>query len=380
MSLEVKPVRNRLGLHEFITFPKHLYRGSPSWVPMFDLDYRRFFRRKHPFFEHAEAEFLMAWLDGEPAARVMMIHNERYNAEHDRRAAQFYFIDFVDRDDVTDALFAAMERWARDRGLNELMGPIFSGATYGGGVLIDGFEHQAAMTMMPYNYAYYRGHYERAGFTKHFDLLSLFVDPKQFALPEKVERLAERVRRRGHMRVLEFESKADLKRIAHEVARLYNPTLADHGENYPLTDDELDQLVDDLLLIAQPDLEKVITYDGEVVGFMLGFPDVTPALQKSAGRLTPLSILRLLWTSRRSRKLILNGMGIMERYQRLGGNALIYSEIARTVKGTNRYQFDEAEMVQINEQTDLMLADMKRLGAHEYKRHRVYTKSLKETL
>lgn len=378
MSLKVKSVRNRFGLDEFIVFPKHLYRGSATWVPMFDFDYRRFFRKKHPFFQHAETEFLIVWLDDEPAARVMMIYNERYNAEHDRSAAQFYFIDFVDREDVTDALFAAMEEWARARGLNELMGPIFSGATYGGGVLVEGFEHPAAMTMMPYNYAYYQKHYERAGFIKHFDLLSLIVDPKQFQLPEKVERLAERVRQRGHMKVLEFESKADLKRIAHEVARLYNPTLADHGENYPLTDAELDQLIDDLLQVAQPDLEKVITYDGEVVGFMLGFPDITRAIQKSKGHLTPLSIVRLIWKSKRTRRLILNGMGIMERYQRLGGNALIYSEIARSVQGTDRYEFDEAEMVQINEQTDLMLADMKRLGAQVYKRHRVYRKSLEE--
>lgn len=379
MSLEVRSVRNRWGLDEFIAFPKQLYKWSRAWVPMFDIDYRRFFRKKHPFFQHAETEFLIVWLDDEPAARVMMIHNERYNAEHDRKAAQFYFIDFVDRDDVTDALFASMADWARARGLTELMGPIFSGATYGGGVLVDGFEHRAAMTMMPYNYAYYRRHYERVGFVKHFDLLSLVVDPTQFQLPEKVERLAERVRGRGHMKVLEFESKADLKLIAHEVARLYNPTLADHGENYPLTDAELDQLIDDLLQIAQPDLEKVITYDGEVVGFMLGFPDITRALQKSGGHLTPLSIVRLLWTTRRSRRLILNGMGILERYQRLGGNALIYSEIARTVRGTERYEFDEAELVQINEQTDLMLADMQRLGAREYKRHRVYTKSLEDS-
>ena len=376
MSLKVKSVRNRWGLDEFIAFPKQLYKWSSAWVPMFDIDYRRFFRKKHPFFQHAETEFLIVWLDDEPAARVMMIHNRRYNAEHDRKAAQFYFIDFVDREDVTDALFGAMVDWARARGLTELMGPIFSGATYGGGVLVDGFEHPAAMTMMPYNYAYYRAHYERVGFNKQFDLLSLVVDPKRFQLPEKVERLAERVRQRGHMKVLEFESKADVKLIAHEVARLYNPTLADHGENYPLTEAELDRLIDDLLQIAQPDLEKVITYDGEVVGFMLGFPDITRALQKSGGHLTPLSIVRLLWTTRRSRRLILNGMGIVERYQRLGGNALIYSEIARTVRGTERYEFDEAEMVQINEQTDLMLADMQRLGAREYKRHRVYTKSL----
>src|SRR6056297_1663135 len=74
VSLEVKSVRNRWGLDEFIAFPKQLYKWSSAWVPMFDIDYRRFFRKKHPFFQHAETEFLIVWLDDEPAARVMMIH------------------------------------------------------------------------------------------------------------------------------------------------------------------------------------------------------------------------------------------------------------------------------------------------------------------
>lgn len=376
MSVVVEPVTSRGALNRFIRFPKELYHRIPQWVPVFDVDYRNFYAGKHPFFAHAEAEFLLAHRDGDPVGRVMMINNRRYNQQHDRQAAQFYFIDFIDDNEATDALFAAMDRWAHERGLNELMGPLFSGATFGGGVLIEGYDYTAAMTMMPYNYEYYPPHYERAGFRKHFDLCSLHIDPKTFTLPEKVERLAEHVRKRGRMKVLQFETKADLKRVGREVAKLYNPTLADHFENYPLTDEELDQLITDLVQIAQPDLEKVITYDGDVVGFMLGFPDLTPALRKGRGKLTPLSILRLLYRAKHARKLILNGMGILERFQRLGGNALIYSEIARTVTGTPSYDFDEAEMVQINEQTDLMLSDMRQLGAEVRKMHRVFVKQL----
>lgn len=373
MSVVVEPVRSKRALREFIRFPKELYSRNRQWVPVFDTDYRAFYRGDHPFFSHADAELLLAGRDRDPVGRVMMICNQRYNAQHGRNAAQFYFVDFIDDDEVTDTLFGAMAEWAGARGLTELVGPVFSGATYGGGVLVDGFDRRAAMTMMPYNYEYYRRHYERLGFTKSFDLLSLIADPRSFRLPEKVERLADHVRKRGRMKVLEFSSKRELRRIAMDVARLYNPTLADHNENYPLTDDELARLIDDLLQVAQPDLEKVITYDGEVIGFMLGFPDLTPALQRSHGKVTPVSIVDLLWQSRHTRRLILNGMGILERYQRLGGNALIYSEIARTVRGTKHYQFEEAEMVQINEETDLMLADMRRLGAEVYKRHRVYT-------
>ncbi|MFW5685693.1 MAG: hypothetical protein ACOC0O_03475 [Spirochaetota bacterium] len=380
MSVDICPVGSRRALREFIEYTAQLYQGNKQWVPVFKADYRDFYERTHPFFEHAEAEFLVARRDHDPVARVMMIKNDRYNAYHDRATAHFYFADFIDDEEVTETLFGAMADWARDHGLNELMGPLFSGATFGGGVLVKGHDHPAAMTMMPYNYAYYQHHYEHAGFQKHFDLYSLTIDPKTFRLPEKVERLADHVRKRGRMKVVEFRSKSELEAVAREVGKLYNPTLADHYENYPLTDNELERVIKDLLQIAQPDLEKVITYDTDVVGYMLGFPDVTPALQKCRGRLTPVSILRLLYRSRHTRKLILNGMAILERYQRLGGNALIYSEIARTVQGTPSYDFDVAEIVQINEQTDLMLSDMRRLGADVHKIHRVYRKQLKEAL
>ncbi len=380
MSVVVEQFETMDGLRQFVGFPKRLYASTPQWVPLFDADYRSFFRGRHPFFRHAECSFLLARTDSDPSAlplgRVMMIHNERYNAQHGRRAAHFYFLDFADDPEVADALFEAMARWAASRGMDELIGPLFTGASLGGGLLVQGFEHTAAMTMMPYNHAYYPGHYERAGFAKHFDLYSLFIDPRSYELPERVERLAELVRRRGRMQVLEFTSRAQLRRVAQRVAALYNPTLADHTENYPLTDEELERIIKDLLQLARPDLEKVITYDGEVVGYMLGFPDVTAALRRSGGRLTPASILRIMHEARHARRLILNGMGILERYQRIGGNALIYSELARTVKHTPSYRFDEAEMVQINEGTDLMLADLRKLGAQVGKVHRVYRASI----
>jgi hypothetical protein len=376
MGITVEPVASRRALRRFIDLPRRLYAHTPQWVPFLDLDYRKLYRGDHPFFHHAEGEFLLACRDDTPVARVLMIRNDRYNRHHGTGAAHFYFADFIDEVSVANALFEAMHRWAHERGLTELLGPLFMGGSYGGGVLIEGFEHPAAMTMMPYNHSYYRAHYERLGFSKRFDLYSLFVDRDTFHLPERVEQAAEHVRRRGRMKVLEFSSRSALREIAYRVADLYNPTLADHEENYPLTDAELKYIIKELLMVARPDLEKVITYDDQVVGYMLGFPDLTPALRKNGGRITPAGIVRLIRAARRPRKLIINGMGILDRFQRLGGNALIYSELARTAHTSEAYDFELAEMVQINEHTDLMLSDMKKLGAQVAKIHRVYGKDI----
>lgn len=361
---------------EFTAFPKRLYAGSGEWVPPMDADMRSFLLRKHPYFEGAEAEFFLFSVNGRTVGRAAALLNQRYNAEHLCKSVHFYFVDFIDDREVSSLLFSRLGLWAAERGMDTLVGPLFSGATMGGGVLVQGFEHRAAMTMMPYNYPYYRSHYEAVGFEKRFDLHSLSADPAGFRMPERIETLADRVRSRGRFEVARIENRRHLRRIADEVADLYNPTLADHSENYPLTPNELETLKKDLLLIADPDLEKIIRYDGRVVGFIFSFPDLSAAMQKNGGKLGPVRIVRLLRERGRTRKIIFNGMGILEKYQKLGGNALLYSELAKSVSGTSGRQFDSAEMVQINETTDLMLKDMTTVGAAPFKLHRVYQRGL----
>ena len=112
------------------------------------------------------------------------------------------------------------------------------------------------------------------------------------------------------------------------MAALYNETLGDHLEDYPLSAEELEQVKKDLLVVADPRLIKVLTYDKQIVGYLFAFKDLSAALQSNRGRLGPLELLRLLAEMRRSDGLIINGMGILPQYQRLGGNALLYHELA----------------------------------------------------
>ena len=361
---------------EFIDYPKRLYREAAQWVPPFDLDMRKLITRKHPYFEHSPGEFFLFKSGDRTVGRVVALANDLYNEEHSVKCAHFYFADFEDDESAGRVLFDTVAKWARDRGMETVIGPLFSGATMGGGVLVEGFEHRAAMNMMVFNYDYYAGHYEAAGFSKRFDLLSLNADPHGFQLPDRIESIADMVRSRGRLVVSQMKNRRALRQVADEIGALYNPTLADHTENYPLTDKELAALKSDLLLIAKPDLEKIIRYDGEIVGYILSFPDLSAAMQRNRGKLGPIRILRLLTESKKTRKIIFNGMGILEKYQRIGGNALLYSELTKSTTGSEKYSFNDAEMCQVNESTDLMLKDLLTVGASVYKRHRVYQRTI----
>jgi hypothetical protein len=77
---------------------------------------------------------------------------------------------------------------------------------------------------------------------------------------------------------------------------------------------------------------------------------------------------------RRTKWICLNGVGIVPEYQGLGGNALLYSEMAKTVTG--ELGFIHAELTQVAESAVQMRRDLVNLGAKPYKNHRVYIREL----
>jgi hypothetical protein len=375
-KLTVDAVRSRADAHAFIELPHRLYHAVPQWVPWFRVDMRRLMARKHPFFDHSEGEFYLARRADRAVARAAVLHNTRFNEHKGCRAAHFFFFDAEDDDEAVNRLFDVMGEWARARGLDTLIGPYGMGGTTGTGILIEGYEHMAAMTMMPWNPPYYERLLQGMGFTPYLDLYSARIDSKAFRLPDRVRALADKVIERGRFRVLRFSRKAELKRLALRIGEVYNVALAsdpEHREAYPMSDGELERATADLMSVADPALIKVVSYGNEIVGFVFGFPDVSETMKRNDGRLDPLSILRLVRALRSTRKLIVNGAGILPRYQRLGANALLYAAIQETASTRD---FRVVDLVQVAENTSLMLRDIKTLGGEIWKVHRAYTRPL----
>jgi hypothetical protein len=214
---------------------------------------------------------------------------------------------------------------------------------------------------------------EALGFDRKYDLYSFEVRASSFVMPERILRDAEQVRRRSGLTVLRFRTKRDILRFADGIADLFNATLADHPEDYPLSQAELDQVKKDLLVVARPDLVKILASGERIVGFLFAFPDLSRSLRRCRGRPGPLDILRLLAELQNPRRILVNGMGIRKEYRGRGGNALLYAELAATVLASG---VEEFELVQVAESTALMLADLETLGARRSKLHRVFSRPI----
>ncbi len=365
---------SRADVQRFLHLPFRLYRGHPLWVPPILIDAAtQLNRRKHPFYEHSDAEFFLARRDGQDVGRIALLENRRYNAYHGKRQAQFYLFECVDDLEVARALFERGYEWARARGLNQLVGPKGFGALDGYGMLVDGFEFRPAMTMMNYNPPYYPRFMEVLGFRKEVDFVSCYLSADRFRLPERIHRVAERAAARSGLTVHRFRSKKELVSWAPRIGRAYNQAFVHNWEYYPLTEREIAFLTDNLMTVADPRLIKIITHDEDVVGFLFAFPDVSAAIQRSRGRLLPFGILDLLIEFKRTKWVAINGAGILPEFQGRGGNALLYSEMEKTIREAG---FRHADLTQVAESAVQMRRDLENIGGVPYKNHRVFIRDV----
>jgi len=374
LSIQPVDVRNKSEVRRFVDLPYRLYRGHPQWVPPLRMDVELMLNpNKHPFYEHSDADFFVAVRDGRVVGRIGALENKPFNRYHGTRQAQFYLFECEDDQEAAGALFEAAFHWARSRGLNKIVGPKGFGALDGYGLLIDGFEHRQMMTMMNYNYPYYPKLIEALGFEKEVDFISCHLKADRYRLPDRIRSIAARVEQRGTLKVQRFKTKAELKAWAPRIGEAYNRAFVNNWEYYPLTEREIKFILDNILVIADPRLIKIITHDDQVVGFLFGFHDVSAALQRANGRLFPFGLIDLLLELRRTKWVALNGAGILPEFQGRGGNALLYNEMDKTIRD---FGFEDADLTQVADTAVQMRADLVNIGGQLYKTHRVYAKAL----
>ena len=369
-TIEKVDLHNKNQVDEFVKFPFSLYTDVPQWVPPILADIRMMLNKeKHPYYEHSDADFIVARDNHQIVGRMGLLENKPYNRYHHKKQSSFYLFECVDDQAVVNEMFSYAFDWVKKRSLTTLLGPKGFSPFDGYGLLVEGFEHRQMMTMMNYNLPNYPKFLENIGFKKVVDWVSCYTCIKDFKMPEKVHAVARKVEERGFFKVQRFKNKGELKKWANRIGHAYNKTFINNWEYYPLTDREIKFILDNIMVVAVPDLIKIITHNDEVVGFLLAFPDISAALQRQKGALYPWSIVDYMLELKRTNWVSFNGVGILPEFQGRGGNALLFAEIEKTA---NQFHFTHGELTQIAETATQMRKDLINLGVKPYKNHRIY--------
>ncbi|HMP28987.1 MAG TPA: hypothetical protein PKD85_05275, partial [Saprospiraceae bacterium] len=196
--IKIVEVANK-DLGKFIDFPHDLYKGDANYVPEIYLAMKDHLnKKKNPYFKHSDATLFLAYKDGEIVGRIAATINNNYNDFHNCNIGFFGFLDFINDQEVLNALLATAELYCISKGATKIMGPANFSTNDTATVLIEGFDSPPQI-QMAYNYPYYPLLIEAAGYSKEMDFFAYFLksDSVNDKSIELSERLYSRLKNRG---------------------------------------------------------------------------------------------------------------------------------------------------------------------------------------
>ena len=300
-----------------------------------------------------------------------IINHRYYNDSRQEKTGRFAYWECWDDQEVAHALLGYVENWARQKGMDKLIGPYGFSDQDPEGFLIEGFEHLA--TIATYHNFEYMLHLLRSeGYTKDVDYIVHKVDiPKE--IPEFYKKIYQRITKKGEFKLGEFSKRRQLKSYIRPIFRLMNECYSDLYGFTPLDEKEMDVLAKRYLPIVDPRFVKIVTKNDEVVSFILGIPNMCEGIQKAKGHILPFGIFKILRAAKRTKQLDLLLGAIKEEYRGRGLDVMMGLKTIESAQQAGYEYIDSHHQLETNTK---MRAEMKRMGGQVYKRFRVFQKTL----
>jgi GNAT superfamily N-acetyltransferase len=341
MSVVIREVTSKKELKKFIWFGINLYKNCEFAAPPLAMDdLLNLSKDKNPALDFCEAGYFLAYKNdkivGRIAAIINPVSNETWNQQH----ARFGWVDFIDDEEVTKALFDTAVSWAKTRGMTSIHGPLGFTDFDHEGTLIDGYDKLGTLAAI-YNYPYYPRHIEKNGFVKDNDWKEYLITiPEEF--PEKYFRIADIVKQKYKLTALQFKSRKEVvQKYAEKIFDLLNLTYQDLYGFTKLNDRQKNFYIKLYFSFFRIDTVSIIVDEkDEVVALGIAMPSFTKALQKAKGHLFPLGWYYMVRALKKNDLVDLYLMAVHPDYQNKGVNSIMFAELMpRFAK--NGYKFAE---------------------------------------
>lgn len=374
MSVEIKKVSTKKELKRFIRFNYEFYKDNPYSVPdLYDDMLNTFSPEKNAAFEFCEADYFLAYDEaGKTVGRVAAIINHRANEAWNKKVVRFGWIDFTDDMEVSRALIGAVKDWGRERGMEEIEGPLGFTDMDAEGMLVEGFDQLSTMATI-YNHPYYPVHMEGLGLEKSADWVEMKIYIPD-AIPEKHRRISDIIARKYGLHIRKVTSKKEIMRsgLAHDIFRLINEAYAPLFNISKMTDRQIDQYV--RMYVPVLDLRMVTIVENEakeIVAVGISMASLSRALQKAKGRLLPFGWFHLLKALMWKRPKVLDLLLVAVRpdYQGKGVNALLFTDLIPVYQ---QLGFEYAESNPELEVNDKVQSQWQYFKTEQHKRRRCF--------
>ena len=377
MAVEIRKLEpTKKELLKFIHFPIDvLYNDSTCYVPDLVNDMlSTFLQSENPAYEFCESAFFMAYRDGKPVGRIAGIINSLVNQREQKQEGRFGFVDFIDDEEVVDALMRAVEQWAKEKGMTCLTGPLGFTDMDPEGCLIEGFDQLGTQATI-YNYPYYPKHFERLGFVKDVDWVEFkVIVPEQ--IPEKMVKIGNIVQHRFNLHLVKMNSTKELvKKYGNEIFALINESYDSLFGYSPLSEKQVKHYINVYLPFLPLDhISLVADANDKLVGVGISVPSLSRALIKSRGRMLPFGWYHMLKAIKHEGRIVdLLLIAVAPEYQSKGVNSLFFVDL---IPAFNKRGYEWAETNIELENNENVQKQWQYFDIKQHKRRRAFTKEI----
>lgn len=372
----VKEVKTRKERRQFLNYALRLYKGNPYWAPPLYMDEKKLFRRNYAYYEQSEAVYYLAYRDGKPVGRISGILQRVSNEKWKQKRVRFTRFDCIDDQEVATALLTAVEKWAKEKGMEEVVGPLGFSDFEREGLLIEGFD-QLSTYEEQYNYPYYQKLIENCGYGKDVDWVENRLRAPDPETIEKMKTVSAAAMERYGLHFGEAKNtKEFLKKYADAFFEIVDITYNEIYGSVPFPNAMKKEMIANFKLIIDRRFVHVICdKDERVVCFGLCFPAIAKPLQRSGGKLTPITLIKTLRAIKHPKSVDLGLVGVLPEYRLKGISSALFCKVAEELA---EGQIEYAETNLTLEYNHNILNQWKNFNATQHKRRRSFVKKLED--
>jgi hypothetical protein len=368
----VKEVKTRQDKKKFIYLPAKVHKNNSDWLPPIYLDeWELFNEKKNKSYQYSDTILYLAYKDKKIVGRIMGIINKRYNTIHNEQHGRFCFMECYEDQEVVHELISKVEMWAKSKGMTKLVGPLAFSDKDPQGFQIEGFEYPKFI-VCPTNDVYLPEMILNEGFEKHLDLVN-YIARTPDEVPLIYKKILSRVSENKEYKIIEFNSKKELKPYLFPILELMNQTFLEIYGFVPLNDHEKREFVDRYMMILDPKFIKVVEGHDGLIGFAGGIRDISEGIKRAGGKLFPFGIFNILRESKRSKKLLMMLGGVRKDFRGKGIDVLMAIKI---LQSCIEYNIEFIDVHLVLENNFNMRRECERIGGQIIKKFRIFQKDL----
>lgn len=377
MPVTIKTVATKKEMKQFIRLNYEMYKDNAYSVPdLYEDMVNTFSPSNNAAFEFCEAQYFLAYKEDKLVGRVAAIINRRANERWGKKEVRFGWIDFVDDPEVSRALLDTVEKWGRERGMEEIQGPLGFTDFDAEGMLVEGFDQLSTMASI-YNYPYYPVHLEKLGFVKDADWVEFRIAVPD-VMPDRYAKLAQMVATRYKLHIVECSSHREISsKYGQAIFDLMNEAYAPLYGFSALSQGQIKQYIKEYINLVDLRLVCLIADENEnLVSVGITMASLSHALQKSHGKLFPFGWYHLakalFWKHSDILDFLL--VAVKPEYQNKGVNSLLFAHLAPNYIKMGFKWVETNPELELNEKVQ---AQWGPFDPHQHKRRRAFKKSLK---